>query len=96
MARYKKNNSTAIIRDSIAIARKLSWKKAIVSGAIGFIVLYFIVPWMLPVPVAETAIYQPLMDKIANRGQWIFEKLGIAVLVVFWFFALLNYWKGNR
>ena len=69
MARYKKNNSTAITRDSIAIARKLSWKKAIVFGAIGFIVLYFLVPWMLPEPVAQTAAYQPLMDKIANRGQ---------------------------
>ena len=96
MARYRKSSSTEIIRDSIAVARKLSWKKAIVSGAIGFIVLYFIIPWMLPEPVAQTPVYQPLMDKIANRGQWIFEKLGIAVLVVFCFFAFLNYWKGNR
>jgi hypothetical protein len=51
---------------------------------------------LLPEPVAQTVVYQPLMDKVAHRGQWIFEKLGIGVLVIFWFFALLNLWKEKR
>lgn len=96
MARYRRNNSAEIIYDSIAITKKLHWKMAVVFGLVGFVVLYFIVPLMLPEPIAQTEAYQPLMDKIASKGQWFSEKLGIAVLIVFWFFALVNFWKESR
>jgi hypothetical protein len=97
MARYRtKSDATRIIKDSASIARQLHWKNSLLLGLISFFVLYFVIPWVLPEPIAQTQGLQPIFDRIANRGQWIFEKLGIAVLVIFWFFALLNFWKEKR
>lgn len=79
--------------DVIDLASKLHWKTSFVWGVASFIVLYFLIPALLPEPVAQVELHQPLMDKIANRGQWLFEKLGIAILAIFWFFSLVNFWK---
>ncbi len=97
MGRYRKqSNTTKIIKDSVSIARRLHWKNSLLFGLISFFVLYFIIPWMLPEPVAQTQGLQPIFDRVANRGQWIFEKLGVAVLVIFWLFSLVNFWKEKR
>ncbi len=99
MARYRKRTRSdvaQIIAGSISIASRLHWKKFFIWGVVAFVILYFLIPGLLPEPVAQTVVYQPLMDKVAHRGQWIFEKLGIGVLVIFWFFALLNLWKEKR
>jgi len=99
MARYRKRTRSdvvQIIADSISIASRLHWKKSFIWGIVAFVILYFLIPGLLPEPVAQTGVYQPLMDKVAHRGQWIFEKLGLAVLVIFWLFSLVNFWKEKR
>ncbi|WP_178861934.1 hypothetical protein [Thiomicrorhabdus cannonii] len=79
--------------DSIAIAKRLHWKNAFIFGAVAFAILYFVVPWMLPEPQASSAALQPMMDRAMHRGQWVFEKLGIGILIVCWFFGAVGYVK---
>lgn len=94
MARYRrKGDATKIIKDSFLIAKRLHWKKSLWFGLISFLVLYFIIPWMLPDPAAQNEVLQPIFERLASRGRWIFERLGIVVLVIFWLFALFNFWK---
>lgn len=96
MGRYRKqSDATRVIKESISIARQFHWKTSLLFGLIGFVVLYFVIPWMLPEPVAQTQVLQPVFDRVANRGQWILERLGVVVLVIFWLLALFKFWKDR-
>lgn len=48
---------------------------------------------MLPDMQAQSVGFQPLMDKISHRGEWLFEKLGLVALAVGCFFAIWGFVK---
>ncbi|MBN2864941.1 MAG: hypothetical protein JXK16_02930 [Thiotrichales bacterium] len=79
------------------MAKRLHWRTSLLFGLMSFIVLYFVAPWFLLETVSQTQgkVLQPVIDLNFNRISWLFEKLGIAALVIFWFFAAINFWKGR-
>lgn len=95
----------SMVSDSAAIASKLSPKGALITGLVGFTVLYFAVPWAL-VALADSSKAQmtsqlaPVMGKVLDdlfvrRFIHPAELAGIAVLLVCVGIALWKTWTDR-
>ena len=90
--RRSRNSFGSTVADSAAIANRLSPRGAFITGALGFALLYFAVPWLLTAWAnhnkaklvgALGPMYAELMDEVFLRrlihpAEW----AGIAILIV--------------
>ncbi|WP_129980009.1 hypothetical protein [Shewanella algae] len=92
--RYRRRNNTSqIISDSVAIGSRLPWYGALFFGLISFLIFYYVVPHWLEsrlVTAQGTASY-PAVEMMYGRGIRLFHYLGIATGAVGLFFSVRNY-----
>lgn len=91
--RRRGSHGSQILSDTTKNANRLSWRKCIVLGAIGFAIFYWLVPWWIKHQISSQAQSQffPVIDAILGRRVRALKLVGIAIAFVCVFFAIRNY-----
>ena len=97
---YRRRGSSAsqIIRDTTKTASRLSWRKCLVLGAIGFAMFYWLIPGWIEHQMAAQAQHQffPAIEAVLGRRLRFLRLAGIGIALVCIFFALRNYHMQRR
>ncbi len=96
--RRRGSHGSQIIRDTTKAASRLSWRKYLVLGAIGFVIFYWLVPGWIEHQTSSQAQSQfvPVIDAILGRRVRALKLVGIAIVLVCVFFAIRNYHTQQR
>jgi hypothetical protein len=98
--RYRRKRSMAggALADTAFIANRLSWKSAVIFGAVQFVVFC----WLIPVWInhqldsLQNNMLRPMVEAVfARRAHWL-QWLAIALALVCAFFAVRNYFASER
>ena len=97
---YRRRGSPAsrIINDTTRTASRLSWRKCLVLGAIGFAIFYWLAPGLIEHMIASQAQSQlfPAIETIIGRRLRFLRLAGIGIALVCLFFAIRNYFTQQR
>lgn len=89
-------SSTRLITETARDARRMTWQRAAILGAIAFVLFYLVVPALMAA-LADQAppgiLQRVVKDIILKRIHWS-ERLGLALLVVCWVVAAWAYLRG--
>jgi hypothetical protein len=97
---YRRRGSpgSKIIRDTTKTASRLSWRKCLVLGAVGFTTFYWLVPGWIEHQIASQAQSPlfPVIEAILGRRLRFLRLAGIGVALICIFFAIRNYYTQQR
>jgi hypothetical protein len=86
-----------MVGDAARGASRMKWKMAALLAAGSFVTFYLALPWWLRsrIDKIQTAALRPVIEAIlGRRAHWI-ELLGLALTLVFGYFAVRNYLALN-
>lgn len=93
----RRSRRGSVVTDVAFVANRLSWRRCLVLGAVGFTLFYWLLPMWLRsrVEVLKSEAIRVAFDHLVTRRAHWLQWVGIAIALVCVFFAARDYY-GRR
>lgn len=98
MPRYRRSPAGRLLSDAAYIGNRLSWRWSVFLGVFFFVLFYWLVPaWLTAwIEGRQSGANRAIVDIVlARRVHW-FQWIGVALALVFAYFAARGYWRARR
>jgi hypothetical protein len=97
-SRRRGPSASRIIRETASAANRLSWRKCLVLGAIGFVMFYWLVPGVVEHRISGQASnpFFPAIEVSLRRTLRFLKLTGVGIALVCVFFAVRNGYTRQR
>ena len=94
----KRSAASRVVGDASSLANRLSWKGAVLLGAVLFAVFYWLLPaWFRSnLEMVQTNALRPVIEYVYGRRIHWSQLIGIALALVCAFYAVHNYFSSRR